>query len=217
MTATRIITAFYLIDLGLHLFVDELHIWTKALLIPILIILLFVHKVPAGRSRYFALGALVFSWCGDILIEEASQFLLALVAFLLAHVSYIRLNYNARLEGPHGLNRPQELRYLFIILLAGSAIVFILFPVLGNLKLPVIAYAAVLTFMVISALYRYGRTSATSFALMFGGAVLFMISDTILAFNKFMQPVDNAHIYIMSTYGLAQLFLILGYIQHIKK
>ena len=42
------------------------------------------------------------------------------------------------------------------------------------------------------------------------GALLFVISDSVLAINKFYQPFEVAGVIIMLTYGLAQLFIVEG-------
>jgi uncharacterized membrane protein YhhN len=62
------------------------------------------------------------------------------------------------------------------------------------MKIPVLIYAAVLTGMVLVALFRFGKTSSSSFALVFGGAILFMISDSLIAINKFLEPLPMAGI-----------------------
>jgi len=55
---------------------------------------------------------------------------------------------------------------------------------------------------------------------MIAGAILFIISDSLLAINKFYQPFENAGILIMFTYGVAQLLITLGselYITSVSK
>ena len=100
------------------------------------------------------------------------------------------------------------------IILAGTGLVVILYPVLGELRVPVIIYALVLIVMVLKSLFRYRRTSARSFILVVTGAVLFMISDSVLAINKFLQPVGGAAYLIMGTYIVAQWLIIQGLIHH---
>jgi uncharacterized membrane protein YhhN len=81
---------------------------------------------------------------------------------------------------------------------------------------PVMLYALVLTLMVLNALFRFKRTGAASFAMVFGGAILFMISDSVLAVNKFLEPVSHSGIWIMSTYISAQFLIVEGILQHQK-
>ena len=51
---------------------------------------------------------------------------------------------------------------------------------------------------------------------MMAGALLFVISDSVLAINKFYHPFEIAGIIIMLTYGLAQFFIAEGAIQYIQ-
>jgi uncharacterized membrane protein YhhN len=108
----------------------------------------------------------------------------------------------------------QRVRLAFPIVLAGTGLVVILYSKLGDLQIPVIVYAAVITTMVLTALFRYGRTSNSSFWQVFIGAVLFMISDSILAINKFLDPITNAGLYIMITYVAAQFLIVHGILKH---
>jgi uncharacterized membrane protein YhhN len=48
------------------------------------------------------------------------------------------------------------------------------------------------------------------------GALLFVISDSILAINKFYQPFEAAGVLIMLTYGLAQFFIVEGAGRYIR-
>ncbi len=53
--------------------------------------------------------------------------------------------------------------------------------------------------------------------LMMIGAVFFLLSDSLLAINKFYRPFELAGILVMLTYGLAQLFITEGAIRYIRK
>ncbi len=94
--------------------------------------------------------------------------------------------------------------------------VVVLYPTLGGLRMPVMLYALVITVMALQALFRFGYTSTKSFALIFCGAICFMISDSLLAINKFLQPVPMASLCIMATYILAQYLIVEGVLTHKK-
>src|SRR4051812_504393 len=134
--------------------------------------------------------ALFFCWTGDILLlfqsEAAVFFMAGLGAFLLGQVLYIisfRMMQDA--EPQNELTIPQKIRFSLPVMLAGTGLVAVLFPKLGGLKLPVLLYAVALMLMVMTAIFRFGRTSSKSYWAMLFGAILFMISDSILAMNKF--------------------------------
>ncbi|MDX1629294.1 MAG: lysoplasmalogenase [Fulvivirga sp.] len=195
---------------------QDLRVISKPVIMPLLVAYATTRFNEKSVLFKLLVMALLLSWAGDIflLFDGNTAFLSGLIAFLLAHVGYILCFKKARNESELGLLRTQEMRYLFILLMAGIAVVVILLPHLGNLKMPVIIYAAVLTYMSITALYRYGKTSNTSFIFGFLGALLFMASDTMLSVNKFMGEFTGAGSLIMLTYGFAQLFIAESLIRH---
>jgi uncharacterized membrane protein YhhN len=81
---------------------------------------------------------------------------------------------------------------------------------LGALKIPVIVYILGILTMAIAAFGRKDRVDPTSFNLVFLGALFFVLSDSILAINKFLVAVPGAHILVMGTYAAAQFFIVKG-------
>ena len=152
--------------------------------------------------------ALIFSAFGDILLEinqdEKSFFIFGLISFLIAHLFYIKAFY-----APYE-NLPLSIKGLilgFYFLMMQN-----LLPYADNeLTFPIIIYGAVISYMVsctISRLYDGSYSSDSKyFALI--GAILFAVSDSILALDKFKSPIPDAKKWIMITYYSAQtLFLI---------
>lgn len=187
---------------------------------PLIMVGLMGHYWLNSSQRHIPfLVAMVFCWLGDIFLlfqnQQPSFFIFGLGAFLIGHVFY-SFSYRAHrsASAAQELVGTQRIRFAFPIILAGSGLVVILYPSLGTLKIPVMIYAAVLTLMVLQALFRFGRTSTISFALVFAGAILFMISDSLLAINKFLDPLPWAHVQVMLTYVLAQFLIVQGIIQH---
>jgi len=191
---------------------------------PALMIILALYYWAEQKSHQESVSgvvilAILFSGAGDILLmfqqREPLLFMLGLLSFLVAHVFYI-FAYRQHQQGDdsHALYGLQKIRFSFPIVLAGLGLVTILYGHLGDLKIPVIVYAAVLVFMTLSALYRFGRTSASSFAMVFGGAILFMMSDSLLAINKFLEPLPMEGFWIMSTYISAQFLIVRGLLRH---
>jgi uncharacterized membrane protein YhhN len=189
---------------------------------PFLVLTLIGYYVysRAGQSMAVTfLLALFFSWAGDVLLmfqqDDASFFIYGLAAFLLAHVLYIFSYRQHRWENEtSALQGLQRIRFAFPLVLAGSGLVVILYPHLGSMKWPVLGYALVITLMSINALFRYGRTTQGSFVMVFGGSILFMISDSLLAINKFIEPLARADFWIMATYIAAQFLIVRGVISH---
>jgi uncharacterized membrane protein YhhN len=195
----------------------ELHIICKPL---ILITLGVYYWLNASQHRStLVLGAIIFSFGGDTLLmfdtSDTIFFTLGLVSFLISHIFYILAYRQHRDEQlTDGLQGIQRIRLAFPIILAGTGLVIVLYPVLGALRFPVMAYALVLVLMVLNALFRFGRTNSKSFWMVFGGALLFMVSDSLLAINKFLQPLPQSGLLVMITYITAQYLLIEGLCAH---
>ena len=181
--------------------------------------LLAVHREDHSTSL---VGAVLFSLVGDVLlmIEDSGGlfFKLGLAAFLLAHVFYILTYRQHRTEGEvDKLKGIQKMRLAFPIVLSATGLLVVLYPVLGDLRIPVVIYTLVVMFMTLNALFRYGFTNTKSFFMVFAGAILFMISDSILAISKFHHPIKHADLMVMSTYIAAQFLIVRGLIYHNQK
>jgi len=196
---------------------ESLRFITKPLLIPLLAIYLLLQTNSATTSlKIWVFLALFFSWVGDILLlfEERGPnfFLFGLSAFLVAQVFYIVFFHNIRMRE---YIRGNALLLLLVIVYY-SILVSVLSPYLGNMKLPVRIYGVVLSFMLMLAMHTMLGKNKKAALWMMTGAVLFVVSDSLLAFNKFFAPFNNAGLIIMLTYGLAQLFITEGAVRYIN-
>lgn len=185
----------------------------------IMVSLLGFYLAGSGPRSAAFIWALGFCWAGDVLLMFTEQnelfFMGGLAAFLTGHILYIVSYRNFQwTDAKIGLMMTQKIRFSFPVILAGTGLIAILFPTLGPLKIPVMVYALVLMLMVMAALFRYGRTSSESFWLIFSGAILFMVSDSALALNKFYSPFAYSGPVIMLTYISAQYLIVQGAIHH---
>lgn len=173
-----------------------------------LIVLFYLAAGIEGSLLWFALG-FVFSLAGDIfLMLPNRQFVAGLVSFLLAHVAYIT-----------GFNTPlPQFQWSIpavavLIALVARQIYVQLSPGFtgenSRLRIPVIAYIFVISLMLFSALITLTRIDWIFEAALLAslGAVLFYVSDTIIAWEKFIRPVQHGRLLTMVTYHLAQLFI----------
>lgn len=189
---------------------------------PLILLSLIGYYMAAVETRStIFIRALFFSWVGDVLLLFSSRaeifFITGLIAFLISHILFIqayRQHRNSNVDKE--LLGTQKVRYALPIVLASTGLIVILFNSLGPLQIPVMAYALVLCVMVLTALFRYGRTNSQSFWMAFTGAGLFMISDSLLAINKFLSPIAGAGFMIMLTYIAAQYLIVNGLIRHHK-
>lgn len=187
-------------------------------LIAIWLLAYFVLQLRAVHSnlKKWIIAALLFSWVGDVLLmlqdDNSLFFLLGLSAFLLAHIFYIFFFHFIRKE------ESIKSRWWLVLIVAVYYVLMIslLSPYLGDMKLPVRMYAVVISFMFMLAMHTLFIKNKNTGLWMMTGALLFVVSDSVLAINKFYQSFDMADIVVMITYGLAQLFLTEGAIRYIS-
>ncbi len=200
--------------IGIAANIPVLYYAAKPLLLPVLIILL-ASATGAVRGKKIMLVALFFSWMGDVLLMFESRhalfFIFGLVCFLTTHILYIIYFLSITSENISLLKKYP----LFIALVAayGVSLVWLLFPHLAGLKIPVMVYAAVICTMLLCSLHIFHKVNSTTNILYVSGALFFVLSDSLLAVNKFYQPFAYAGVFIMLTYCLAQYLIVRGFIQ----
>lgn len=192
-----------------------LHYMVKPLLMPALMVLLWltVSKVP---NKSLLLTGLFFSWLGDILLLFENRhtlfFILGLISFLTTHIFYIIYFLKIR---PKQTSLFKKYRFLpALVAMYGITLTWQLFPHLGNLKIPVVVYAAVICCMLLCSMHIYNRVNNNAAICYITGALAFVISDSLLAINKFYTAFPYSGLLIMLTYCAAQYFIVQGYIQH---
>ena len=201
--------------IGIAANISVLHYIAKPLLVPTLTLLLFL--VPAAvANKNLLLAGLFFSWLGDLflLFEDKKKlfFIFGLVCFLTTHVFYII--YFLKIKSISiSLLKKQPL-LLAAVLCYGITLVYILYPHLGDLKIPVIVYATVICSMLLCSLHIFLKVNKPANAFYLIGAAFFVLSDSMLAINKFYQPFAFAGVCIMLTYCAAQYFIATGFIKH---
>ncbi|NOY98543.1 MAG: lysoplasmalogenase [Chloroflexi bacterium] len=192
--------------------------WKKIeyLVKPLTMVFLFLWLVfsagLSGALLWFGLGILL-SLAGDVFLMFSERWFIAgLAAFLLAHVGYII-----------GFNQPVPPFNVFGLALAVFTAILAaqLYKKIAaglvaggkpGLRGPVLAYTAVISLMLLSAMQTLLRLDwAPGAALaVSAGAALFMFSDVILAWNRFVAPIKNGRVINMASYHLGQIALIVG-------
>lgn len=214
----KIITAFWVLAildvLGIAAGIDILHFTVKPLLIPVLMLLLHnTHSTVPGKNLLMA--GLFFSWMGDVfLLFENKQplfFIFGLASFLITHIFYIVYFLGIR-SANASLLKKQPLP-VALVPAYGILLVWLLYPELGDLKLPVMVYAAVICTMLLCSLHIFLKVNKKAAVLYVLGAAAFVLSDSLLAINKFYHPFAYAGVFIMLTYCAAQYFIVNGYTQ----
>lgn len=197
---------------------QEERLYTKTLIIPFLAIYFWQVSIALKGTyiRKAIIGALIFSWLGDTLLLWQPFFLYGLGAFLMAHICYI-IAFKFSQRQPFRIGTVNFLQLFFYnlpIYLLAAFVYFLVNPGLGSMKIPVVIYIIIIVMMATTARERFKETSPESFWQVFIGAVLFMISDSMIAINMFFKPFPEASVLIMGTYVLAQLLIVRGIQAH---
>jgi uncharacterized membrane protein YhhN len=182
---------------------------------PILIPFLFLEVLfyPSFPSKKNLLTALSFSWIGDVILlfsdRDEAYFISGLLAFLISHVVYIII-FSKHLKERNRKNKAVFWIGVTAIILYLLTMLAVLLPSLGDLKVPVFVYALVISTMLLFAFkgFLIWEEPAKWYILL--GAIIFVSSDSILAFDKFYTPIMQSSFLIMVTYLIAQYLIIKG-------
>ncbi|MBI1318870.1 MAG: lysoplasmalogenase [Candidatus Hydrogenedens sp.] len=164
----------------------------------------FIAMAIAGgamQSRYgiAILVALFFSWWGDFFLMYGGLFLYGLIAFFIGHVGY----------GIAFLAHGVRWKWAAIGLAGLMLPAVVIFPWLNphltdDLRIPVYAYITVITLMVALSV---GAWKNNGHWLMFAGALLFYVSDILVARQRFVAPSPiNPLIGLPLYYGAQMVF-----------
>jgi uncharacterized membrane protein YhhN len=176
------------------------HVYLFKPLTMIFILLIAVQARRPDPSLYKVaiIAGLVCSLAGDVfLMLPSDRFVAGLVSFLIAHLCYIAA-FTA------GTGFGFSWRSLVPCVIYGVIIFTILSPHLGEMKLPVVVYIIAILVMAWQSWERWSQTGQSGALLAFLGAVLFVISDSALAINRFGEGYKGARALTLSTYFAAQ-------------
>jgi uncharacterized membrane protein YhhN len=192
------------------------HYFTKpAIVITLLLFFIFNSDHLNIFIKSVTILALLFSLLGDVLLMFVSNsehfFIAGLVSFLLAHIMYILVFLRDR-------NRKKNsMPFIAFLLLYATGLFFLIKDGLGDLLIPVLVYMTVILVMATTAFMRKGIVIDRGYLYVFIGAVFFMVSDSLLATNKFYTTLPFSNVCIMTTYAVAQFLIVLGILKSHKK
>lgn len=156
--------------------------------------------------------AMIFALFGDIflLFNADVFFMMGLVSFALMQFLYIIYFLQDK------DSMPSSNKYIFIlsIFIIGVLTMSFLWPHLGGMKWPVIVYTTLLCLMAVTAVLR--KKHSLYYYWIISGAILFMISDTLLAINKFAFTFWGQQEGVIITYMAAQFLIIRGIVAEQK-
>ena len=181
---------------------EAIAIVSKSVLIPALGAWYWQHSQRQYLWFYLALAA---SWVGDILLTQSGvyYFIGGLLAFLLTHLIYAYFFFRSRAAMKHWQVNLILTLWCFLIVYG-----WYLTPFLAELRLPVYFYMAVITTMASFAIARQRKLGGSR--QVWQGALLFMLSDSVLAYGKFIHPLPGQHWWVMISYIAAQFYITWG-------
>ncbi|MDG1766434.1 MAG: lysoplasmalogenase [Flavobacteriales bacterium] len=203
---------------------DELlleHPWVygmikSSLMLYLLFIVLINSKDSNSIAVLYLILAIIFSFFGDVFLLFEGFFLHGLASFLIAHLFFITLFVKSAKQLQEVVLIRKYPLLAMAIAAMGGFIFYKLAPYLHDFALPVLFYVMAIVGMGVFALNRYGRTTPQSFRWVFIGALFFMFSDTIIAFDRFVQAIPFADAMIMSSYAMVQGLIVFGILKHFE-
>lgn len=178
----------------------NLRFFTKPFLVPVIVTIYLLGVRQKGVAlNYFFLAGLIFSFLGDTFLLFKWAFLPGLGCFLLAHVFYIIAFAKLRTAKMFA-SIPFILVYL-------GCLLYLLHPYLKEMEIPVIVYGITISTMAYFSLCTKNNR-------LISGAIMFVISDSLLAFNLFVNYTAFMEQIVMTTYVLAQISLVYGMISN---
>ena len=205
----------------------EYRIFTKTLLVPILLIGVYQESKDTKhtRSKMLLNIALLCCFLGDFFLlfdssTNSGYFIVGLCSFFIAHLFFIAFFYRLK---------PFSERYRLYNFMTGviilAYVMVLLFFIWGDvtrlgLQIPVTAYAIVLAFMLLTAFNALNNRSVKRLTKQYfiPGVILFVLSDSVLAFNKFsFFKFNYSGVVVMILYASALFLLTNGVLRFLKK
>lgn len=181
----------------------ELEMIFKPLLMPLLA---GVYLVAVSKPNFWFLSALFFSFWGDVLLLfEERYFVLGLGSFLITHLLYVKLTSTFMFKNVKLLDYVKS-TMPFVLLFLG--LFFVIKNNLNEMLVPVLVYGLVISVFGTVTLLNYQQNKKKADLLLLLGAVIFMISDALIALNVFYYPKKIYEVLIIVLYAIAQYIVL---------
>jgi uncharacterized membrane protein YhhN len=197
--------------LFIYLGMNDLRVLSKLLLVPFLI--LYLSAISPAKPRPLVVCALLFSFAGDVLLTRSGEifFLLGMLGFIGTHVcnSCMFLKYQDSEGGDSKIVSTATIMATVLSLMVYRRTQ----PYLGSFKWPVLIYMGIIGIMAILAVRMINNPAVKQITIrcFIPGVALFVLSDALLAVNKFSWQEPQVDIAVMLTYGAAQYCLVRGF------
>lgn len=186
---------------------------TKPFLMPFL---LLYYVTSAGELNGLLIAALAFGWLGDVFLmipdprNTRRFFKPGLLAFLLGHILYIAV-FAAYL--PRASSVPVWGWAALAVYVATGIVGYrLIVPHAGKMLPAIIVYIIIIVLMGASTVLPLGSAATCGAVTAMAGAFIFMLSDTLNAYNRFVREIPFERLFTMGTYLVGQFLLVQGYL-----
>jgi uncharacterized membrane protein YhhN len=172
--------------------------------IPAISLAVLAFIAISGSRGKLLFASLLFCAAADVALELAAgkYFVIGLGLFLIAHILLI-VTFSRDFKF-----QISKIPVIVLLIVYSKMMGFVLMPSLKEMAIPVYIYMAAITLMGIFASLRAAKNDFTLY-----GAISFIVSDSIIAINKFMMPVPAADYAIMITYYLSLFLIVYGFLK----
>ena len=172
--------------------------------IPAISLAILAFVAVSGTRGKLLFTSLLFCAAADIALELAAgkYFVAGLGLFLVAHIFFI-ITFSRDFKF-----QKSKVPVIVLLVVYSLMMAFILTPSLKEMAVPVYVYMTALTLVGIFAALRAAENDFTLY-----GAIAFIVSDSVLAVNKFMMPVAAADYIVMTTYYASLFLIVYGFLK----
>jgi uncharacterized membrane protein YhhN len=208
---------------------------TRIFLLPMLAVY-YATGVAQGNwtaLHKFMLAGIVFSFVGDFALlltpngpddlaimgvpKNKYYFFGGVAGFFVAHLCFIKAYLSSKATVATSLYKRAKWPFALVVAYAIAILAIVVPKVYADpekniITLPIIGYTMVIASMVSIAINRYSKVSQGSFVNVLVGAVLFFLSDSLIALNflAFNNAIPLASFWIMITFLAAEYFMAKG-------
>lgn len=192
---------------------DAMLLILTSVLLPLALIAYFFSETGLKHSyEKWIFAGLIACVIGNFLFQQSSQsdyyFLLAVVVFFIAHVLY-SIGFILENNGQKGIVQKFIVPGL-LPLLAGFLLCWHLWPFMADFRIPVAIYSFGTSVLIAAALNRTVNTQ--SYVLVAAATFLFLISESVTGYSKFVKEIPFASLISAACYYVAQFCLLLGFV-----
>ncbi len=180
----------------------------------LMITLTMYYRLSVARVNPLFVLALCFAFIGDLLLlfdNNISYFIGGIASFLVMHLFYLAILSKYLQKKTLSVFAKGIIPFLCYFLV----ILYLIFNQLNELLIPVLIYGGVISLFGTVSLVNYAQNQSTDNRWLLIGAVLFIISDSLIAINRFYLPHLVFEVLIITLYAISQ-YMICQFIMNSK-